>query len=80
LIINCQGSVPVSNNHPTLVYRIGLLSLSSLYYKGVSGKHQECKFLSCKNIWEGDIQKIHAKYSSEEIVGSGGKRASVILR
>jgi hypothetical protein len=35
---------------------------------------------SCAKIFgEGDIQKIHAKYGSEESVGSGGKRASVIL-
>jgi hypothetical protein len=79
LIINCQWSVPVSNNHPTLVYRIRLLSLSLLYYKSVSGKHRECKFLSCQIFGEGKIQKIHAKYGSEEVVGSGVKRASVIL-
>jgi hypothetical protein len=32
-----------------------------------------------KIFGEGDIQKIHAKYGSEEVAGCGGKRASVIL-
>ncbi len=51
-----------------------------MYYKCVSGKQQECKFLLCKNIWG---RRHTEKPCKVRLRGNhrkcGGKRASVIF-